>query len=730
MKKNSLIWIAVLIILLSFGASTAISMTSLSRVVKDNEERRARILAANIYDKINMELYEPVTVSLTMANDVFLKDIIMSADSYSDDKLEKELLRYLTSTASHNNYGAAFVVLDSSRRYYTLAGLTKVLDWDNDSHDIWYKMFMDKKVKYELNTDTNEASSNMWTVFVNARITDENGQFLGACGVGVGMTELQKVLVETHNNYGVDINLVNHEGVVQVDVDDINIDTAVLDTLKLDPLDGEYEYKQNKDGYVITKYMENLDYFLVIRKETKDARNTYVTLILMNSITMIVISLLVVVAVILVMNKGTKVAGLLAKRNSLYGLADIYVSMHHINLKSNTITEIKSNDIINSMADKKASASVQLTDAMRGMSKEEFVEGSVEFVNLDTLVERLAGGRTITYEFIGKHSGWCRARFIVEDASLDKVENVIYAVEVINDVKNREEELIKESTVDELTQCLNRRAYEDDIRTYGGVPKEPNFVYVSIDVNGLKNVNDSLGHAAGDELIVGAATCLKQCLGSYGRVYRTGGDEFIAIIFADAQRLEQIKLDLDHTVLNWRGQIVSELSMSCGYVSKQECPESTVDELAKIADQRMYNAKANHYKSKGIDRRGQQEAFNALCTSYTKILQANLTADSFRAIQLDFGEQREDMGYNEKLSLWLRDFAESGQVHPDDLENYLNMTSTEYLKKYFAEGNTAFVIHYRRKVGSEFHKVMMQMVPTRDYSDDNQTIFLYVKVID
>ena len=56
------------------------------------------------------------------------------------------------------------------------------------------------------------------------------------------------------------------------------------------------------------------------------------------------------------------------------------------------------------------------------------------------------------------------------------------------------------------------------------------FVFVSLDVNGLKTINDTQGHAAGDELIKAAASCMKKCIGSYGRVYRTGGDEFIALI--------------------------------------------------------------------------------------------------------------------------------------------------------------------------------------------------------
>ena len=53
-----------------------------------------------------------------------------------------------------------------------------------------------------------------------------------------------------------------------------------------------------------------------------------------------------------------------------------------------------------------------------------------------------------------------------------------------------------------------------------GEPIPKDLVFVSIDVNGLKKVNDSMGHQAGDELLIGAAACMKKCFGRWGKVYR------------------------------------------------------------------------------------------------------------------------------------------------------------------------------------------------------------------
>ena len=157
---------------------------------------------------------------------------------------------------------------------------------------------------------------------------------------------------------------------------------------------------------------------------------------------------------------------------------------------------------------------------------------------------------------------------------------------------------------------------------------DDNFVYASIDVNGLKVVNDDIGHAAGDELLKGAADCMKKAFDKYGKVYRTGGDEFVCILFAGEKQLKDIEAELDRITANWTGELVSSLSLSVGYVTKREFKEDNILEMAKIADKKMYKAKSAYYARKGVDRRGQAAAHTALHNLYTKILKVNITDDT------------------------------------------------------------------------------------------------------
>lgn len=161
----------------------------------------------------------------------------------------------------------------------------------------------------------------------------------------------------------------------------------------------------------------------------------------------------------------------------------------------------------------------------------------------------------------------------------------------------------RNANMDQMTGLLNRRAYESALLERPEIPVEEDFVYISVDLNGLKHINDTLGHAMGDCYIQGAADCMKRCLENYGELYRIGGDEFAAMLFVDDERLTCIKLDLKDALAQWSKENSLELSISLGHVQKKEFPEKTVKSLAQIADARMYQDKEAYYQQTGKERR-------------------------------------------------------------------------------------------------------------------------------
>ncbi len=121
------------------------------------------------------------------------------------------------------------------------------------------------------------------------------------------------------------------------------------------------------------------------------------------------------------------------------------------------------------------------------------------------------------------------------------------------------------------------------------------------DINGLKEINDSLGHGAGDELIIGAAECLKKGFEGKDTIYRLGGDEFSVILESGKADTEKCLERMKKVCSGWKGKYIDGISISCGTASAEEF--SDYDTLVKKADERMYECKEHYYESTGKDRR-------------------------------------------------------------------------------------------------------------------------------
>ncbi len=416
---------------------------------------------------------------------------------------------------------------------------------------------------------------------------------------------------------------------------------------------------------------------------------------------------------------------------NLYAVANIYHTMYSVDLETFKITELGSIEQLKNEIDLDSPADRQFRRLVPQFFIPSEVDRFLKFVDLTTLAKRMKDKRTIFGEFIGKIHGWIRASFIAVDRDDEgNLKNVIFATEVIDNEKRKEEKLVNSANTDELTGLENRRAYDLKINNLAESPLGDDFVYVSIDVNGLKNINDNYGHSAGDELIMGAADCLKKAFCDYGNVYRVGGDEFQAVLNADGETLAGIKENLENYVLQWKGNYVSHLSISCGYVTKidieEKLSEPSINEIAKLADRLMYRNKAEYYANNGIDRRGQGEAFNVISKSYLKILKLNLTSDSFNVLKIDERERNSECGYDEHFSLWLKGFTEAGFVEENFIDEFLQQTTSHNLLEYFKAHDT-FVLKYERKIDFEYQPVFMEIIKTPDFTEEKPFCFLMVK---
>lgn len=160
---------------------------------------------------------------------------------------------------------------------------------------------------------------------------------------------------------------------------------------------------------------------------------------------------------------------------------------------------------------------------------------------------------------------------------------------------------------DVLTGLFSRNVYSRTLKkldSAGPLPKD--LAAFTIDINGLKTVNDSLGHEAGDELIRGAAACIVNAFGTGRSCYRTGGDEFVVLTPMSREEATSVLMALNQETRRWRGEKAKSLSVSTGFALSQDYDGLTSEALVRESDKAMYEAKAAYYRKTGRDRRNRR----------------------------------------------------------------------------------------------------------------------------
>jgi len=147
--------------------------------------------------------------------------------------------------------------------------------------------------------------------------------------------------------------------------------------------------------------------------------------------------------------------------------------------------------------------------------------------------------------------------------------------------------ILQRAKKDSLTGLLNRQAF------YGETRRDNKDItaIVSVDMNGLKAINDGRGHSAGDEALSAIGLCISQSCRPKQSAYRMGGDEFIIVCRKTPKEevlalVERIQKHIDET----------EYSCSIGYSCLEDGPAG-LKELLKESDRKMYAKKAEHYKA-------------------------------------------------------------------------------------------------------------------------------------
>ncbi|MCR5348346.1 MAG: diguanylate cyclase [Bacilli bacterium] len=146
--------------------------------------------------------------------------------------------------------------------------------------------------------------------------------------------------------------------------------------------------------------------------------------------------------------------------------------------------------------------------------------------------------------------------------------------------------LQEENRRDALTGLFDRKTFYLDLERFGhkvdGV--------IQIDMNGLKDLNDTYGHQAGDTALKAIGESIEKAVGKKMYIYRVGGDEFTLLSVRENQENILKSIDMIRSCVEGQGYSVS-IGYACAIVAG-----TSVDFLIKKADEMMYRDKAEYYQ--------------------------------------------------------------------------------------------------------------------------------------
>ena len=245
--------------------------------------------------------------------------------------------------------------------------------------------------------------------------------------------------------------------------------------------------------------------------------------------------------------------------------------------------------------------------ALLGWSPDEWIGRSViEFAapgSLEALganIGRVAGGEPVIarYHVSAKDGAthWVETRARPYFNTLGQRDGVVAAMHLIDDQVTMEEKLERRARTDELTNLLNRQEVFDRIKAYNGAhPRTGGAIAVLFcDMDKFKDVNDTYGHAAGDEVLRVMADRIRHCLRSTDDLgARVGGDELLVVLHGVQDLVnavaiaEKLRLSAAEPIPIPGGVVNTTVSIGVTLARPGEKTEA----LVARADKAMYQAK-------------------------------------------------------------------------------------------------------------------------------------------
>ncbi|RPH50341.1 MAG: GGDEF domain-containing protein [Desulfobacteraceae bacterium] len=276
LQKNRLILIVSLLLVTGFLMTSLVSFfVSRASLRSQISEKELPLTGDNIYSEIQRDLLSPIFISSLMSTDTFLRDWVIRGE-----KDASKITRYLSEIKKKYKTYTSFFVSEITGNYYYADGILKKISPDEE-RDKWYFRVRDMKPDYEINIDPDMANRDTMTIFINYRVFDYEGEYIGATGVGLAVGAVKRLIETYQQKYNRRIYFTDKEGNIKLYGSDFPVNIKNIAEIpgmqpdvmkKLSSLQ-EISFKYVNDGKTIllhSRYIPEFGWYLFV-EQTEEA---------------------------------------------------------------------------------------------------------------------------------------------------------------------------------------------------------------------------------------------------------------------------------------------------------------------------------------------------------------------------------------------------------------------------------------------------------------------------
>ena len=198
-----------ILLLLGFITTSLVSYhIARSSLIDQVKNTTLPLTSDNIYSEIQRDLLRPIFISSLMAHDTFVRDWAIEGEAD-----QQAMIRYLKEIQDRYSAVTAFFVSEKTRNYYHVSGVLKKVA-ETDPQDRWYFRVRTIQSDYEINVDLDTADRKSIMIFINYRVYDYAGRFIGVTGVGLAVKAVSALIANYQNRYDRQILFVDDSGKV------------------------------------------------------------------------------------------------------------------------------------------------------------------------------------------------------------------------------------------------------------------------------------------------------------------------------------------------------------------------------------------------------------------------------------------------------------------------------------------------------------------------------------